>query len=218
MRRIRHHTDEGKHFPKVPADKNKKGATSVYLVMTFYMRDEDMSDFRGERGGEPFNSYRDLDLDNLLKPVLDALKAGKLVKDDRYFTGIKVLKQPAARQGDERVEIRCVSTYQFQIMRVQKREGAEFKPYWSNSVQFVTARNVQTEEEGCFMDNAPGCLFIDGREADFVDPIPGYAWKEGEVVDGCVVSRRVHCNAEWKGKGGRQDSEEEFVWLQKWAW
>jgi Holliday junction resolvase RusA-like endonuclease len=37
------------------------------------------------------------DYDNILKPITDALKLAKIIKDDRYVLNVSILKEPIKR-------------------------------------------------------------------------------------------------------------------------
>ncbi|MCH9735729.1 MAG: RusA family crossover junction endodeoxyribonuclease [Actinomycetia bacterium] len=157
-------------------------------------------------------SYHKKDLDNLLKPVLDALQNAELVTDDHAFHSIKVRKDIRRKPKEEGITLWCVPTKKFTIIDVLPLKGSELKPYWRNDMQYIIAEDNSNGKKGMFIDNLEGNVFIDGKETKFIDAVPGYPWRKG-TIEGCIVTERQHKNEAWEG-----DELDTFFWLQKWAW
>lgn len=126
-------------FPYVPSVFS--GVTGCYLFVTFRLHGNAFSG-----GDDDGSGYQSKDLDNLLKPVLDALygavyddpkakdqKASiALIARDSLVKGIKVRKERCAKSS-QGIRIRCIATKTFEIVDVEpKVDGGEFMPDWKN--------------------------------------------------------------------------------------
>ncbi len=181
------------------------------LYATFWLLNKDSK----EKGHNP---YRDRDLDNLLKPVLDALQEAQLIKNDKYFKCIRAQKEPVSEKEHQGIEIECVTTKTFKIEEVEQVEGKYFMPdYWNYPMQYITATDINSETNNryTFIDNMPGLIFIADKEK-YSSAVPGYDWKEKKgttmEISGCMVFKRYHQNP------NKKECPKPFYWLQKWAW
>lgn len=206
--------EKGAGFPSVPSA--EFGVTGCYLFVIFRL----FGDAFVGGGCRSDSGYAGKDVDNLLKPVLDALSRRSkddrpgIITDDSFVQGVKVVKHPVARKADEKVVIQCLTTKTFRIEKVEPVGGEQLFPgRWKNSMQVITAREIRGDgcegEDSCLIDNKPGCIFVSNDAKVFRDAIPGYGWTKHNdalryIADGCVVTTREY--------GGRT-----FHWLQKWG-
>lgn len=158
-----------------------------------------------------------------------------LIPDDRDIRDVRARRvmDEKDEQGEikEGASIEYVITKAFYIEEVRKitREEARkyFRSYWENPMQLILARNVIRENgtlQKCerdkpygFIDNKPGDLYLRVNEdmgnltrAEAKLIPPGYEWKEGEIVEGCMVFLKK------PSQETKDNLKEDFFWLTKW--
>ncbi len=207
-RKIKERREE-EYVPSVPGKMNF--FKNYNLHITFFLFDD-------KNNETEHNRYRDMDLDNLLKPVLDALKESRLIEDDRYFKGIRVQKEPVSDKAHQGIEIECVTTKTFKIIKVTTVKGYDLMPgYWRHDMQFIEAEDEEGER-GLFVDNVPGSFFrgeknnSNNDSATLSDVIPGYKWENSidQEVSGCIILKRKYSRPV-------HPMDKTFLWLKKWT-
>ncbi len=201
------------HFFQV----SKKDKYNLYLVFKLYNGEKEiLPKYRKQGDDRKFhNPYENMDIDNLLKIPLDAIKKTSLIEDDRLIKGIKAYIEPVKNENHIGLSFQCITTKTFFIEDVEtKVEGEIFMPeYWKSKMQYITATDSEGNR-GTFIDNSVGRIFIaKNNNQRYPDAIPGYDWssQKKREVSGCMVFERKHVNEE-------TGDSKNFFWLQKWAW
>ena len=164
------------------------------------------------------------DVDNLLKVFLDPLgkkySQGKdganFFNDDRQVRAVRA-ERVLVPKGKERVECGYLVTKTFKIVKVEeiaKEEVQEnYRKCWQHPIRRIKAQEVKknggVSEPYAFIDNLPDSVFwLEQAGKKHPDPIPGYDWKEGEEVEGCMVF-------EPKPKTEAKEGQDEIFWRMK---
>lgn len=199
------------------------GERKFYLYATFYLLDDSLPPPPNYPLNE-YNRYRDMDLDNLLKPVLEAFKK-VLIIDDKQIIGVRSKKEPVYNDKHQGMLFYLVNTRQLIIEKVERVPGDKFIKSWKVPAQYITARIPGTKKKCYLIDHPPHVFMKDHEEAStpgekfehryYPDIIPGYDWKrhkrkQGKIVDGCMVFKRPH-------KDRKTGEIRQLHWVHKWS-
>ncbi len=195
---------------------SKKDKYNLYIVFKLYNGEKEiLPKYRKQDDDRKFhNPYENMDIDNLLKIPLDAIKETSLIEDDKLIKGIKAYIEPVNNEKYAGLSFQCITTKTFTIEDVESKvKGEIFMPkYWKSKMQYITATDSEGNR-GTFIDNSVGRIFIaKNNNKRYPDAIPGYDWNsQKREVSGCMVFEREHLNKE-------TGDSKKFFWLQKWAW